>query len=75
VSFRAVARNLGTTRPHAEGRRDCLSPKLLPPEPPSSGGGLGGETARRVADYVASMTDRFAIELYEQVFVPQHWSV
>jgi dGTPase len=33
------------------------------------------EIPRRVADYVASMTDRFAIELYEQVFVPQHWSV
>jgi dGTPase len=30
---------------------------------------------RRVADFVASMTDRYAIELYEQVFVPQHWSV
>jgi dGTPase len=33
------------------------------------------EVPRRVADYVASMTDRFAIELYEEVFVPQHWSV
>jgi dGTPase len=30
---------------------------------------------RRAADFVASMTDRYAIELYEQVFVPQHWSV
>jgi dGTPase len=30
---------------------------------------------RRVADFVASMTDRYAIERYEQVFVPQHWSV
>ncbi len=31
--------------------------------------------ARRVADFVASMTDRYAIELYEELFVPQHWSV
>ncbi len=30
---------------------------------------------RRVADFVASMTDRYAIELYEDVFVPHHWSV
>ncbi len=30
---------------------------------------------RRVADYVASMTDRYAIDLYERLFVPQHWSV
>src|ERR671913_163961 len=33
------------------------------------------ETPRRVADFVASMTDRYAIELYEDVFVPHHWSV
>jgi dGTPase len=33
------------------------------------------EAPRRVADFVASMTDRYAIELYEQVFVPRHWSV
>jgi dGTPase len=35
----------------------------------------GEEAPRRVADFVASMTDRYAIELYEQLFVPQHWSV
>jgi dGTPase len=33
------------------------------------------ESPRRVADFVASMTDRYAIELYEEVFVPHHWSV
>ncbi len=33
------------------------------------------ESPRRVADFVASMTDRYAIELYEDVFVPHHWSV
>ncbi|MFM9105185.1 MAG: deoxyguanosinetriphosphate triphosphohydrolase [Chloroflexota bacterium] len=30
---------------------------------------------RRAADFVASMTDRYAIELFEHLFVPQHWSV
>ncbi len=36
----------------------------------------GDEDApRRVADFVASMTDRYAIELYEDVFVPHNWSV
>jgi dGTPase len=35
----------------------------------------GAESPRRVADFVASMTDRYAIELYEQIFVPHHWSV
>jgi dGTP triphosphohydrolase len=24
---------------------------------------------------VASMTDRYAIDLYEAIFVPHHWSV
>lgn len=33
------------------------------------------EAPRRAADYVASMTDRFAIDLYEEIFVPRHWSV
>ena len=33
------------------------------------------DVPRRVADFVASMTDRYAIELYEGVFVPHHWSV
>ncbi len=30
---------------------------------------------RQVADYVASMTDRFAVELFERLFVPRYWSV
>lgn len=28
---------------------------------------------RQAADFVASMTDRYAIELYERLFVPQDW--
>lgn len=28
---------------------------------------------RQVADFVASMTDRYAIDLYERLFVPQDW--
>ncbi len=38
-------------------------------------GGPDDQLERRVADYVASMTDRYAIDLYERLFVPQHWSV
>jgi dGTPase len=30
---------------------------------------------RQIADYVASMTDRFAIELFRRLFVPRYWSV
>jgi dGTPase len=30
---------------------------------------------RQVADYIASMTDRFAVELFERLFVPRYWSV
>lgn len=33
------------------------------------------DDARGVADFVASMTDRYAIECYERIFVPHHWSV
>jgi dGTPase len=45
-------------------------PERLPAEYQSD-----DDAPRRVADFVASMTDRYAIELYEDVFVPQHWSV
>ncbi len=31
--------------------------------------------SRLVADYVASMTDRFAVERFQQLFVPRYWSV
>jgi dGTPase len=31
--------------------------------------------ARQVADYVASMTDRFAVDLYKSLFVPSYWSI
>ena len=35
----------------------------------------GDPPERQAADFVASMTDRYAIDLYEQLFVPHHWSV
>ena len=35
----------------------------------------GDSLSRVVADYVASMTDRFAIERFQQLFVPRYWSV
>jgi dGTPase len=34
-----------------------------------------GDSAERLAvDYIASMTDRFAVEAYQQIFVPRYWS-
>ena len=51
-------------------------PARLPAEPHADPENESGDdAARRAADYVASMTDRYAIELYEQIFVPRHWSV
>jgi dGTPase len=29
---------------------------------------------RLVVDYIASMTDRFAVETYQQLFIPRYWS-
>jgi dGTPase len=48
------------------------NPDKLPAEPRPR---AEDDIPRRVADFVASMTDRYAIELYEGIFVPQHWSV
>jgi dGTPase len=30
---------------------------------------------RRVADYVAGMTDRYAIQVFERLYVPGAWAV
>jgi dGTPase len=30
---------------------------------------------RRVTDYIAGMTDRYALSLYEKVFLPKPWAV
>jgi dGTPase len=35
----------------------------------------GDPPERQIADYVASMTDRFAVELFQRLFVPRYWSV
>ena len=32
-----------------------------------------GDTATRVADYIAGMTDRYALRAYEQLFLPRAW--
>ncbi|MGZ8599592.1 MAG: deoxyguanosinetriphosphate triphosphohydrolase [Actinomycetota bacterium] len=32
-----------------------------------------GDLPTRVADYIAGMTDRFALRIYEQLFLPQGW--
>jgi dGTPase len=47
-------------------------PEAVPTVP----AGLGGEQddlPTRVADYIAGMTDRFALRAYEQLFLPQSW--
>jgi dGTPase len=48
-------------------------PNQLPPEyrPPER----NDPPERQVADYIASMTDRFAIDLFQRLFVPHFWSV
>jgi dGTPase len=32
-----------------------------------------GDVATHVADYIAGMTDRYALRMYEQLFLPQRW--
>lgn len=51
----------------------CEDANRLPDE--WRGHGRDEPPERLVADYVASMTDRYAIDLYERLFVPQNWSV
>jgi dGTPase len=44
-------------------------PELLPPDWQKGGDGPGGQrTARRVCDYIAGMTDDFAIDEHRRLF-------
>jgi dGTPase len=55
------------------GAHFLANPDRLPVEYGSST--RADPAARQVADYIASMTDRFAVELFERLFVPRYWSV
>jgi dGTPase len=44
-----------------------------PQEIPEEYGEAPGDTADRVADYIAGMTDRYALSTYERLFLPQGW--
>lgn len=47
--------------------------ELLPPEFADDPRGEGSD--RRVADYIAGMTDSFAIDLYQKHFIPRLWPI
>jgi dGTPase len=44
-----------------------------PDEVPAEYASAPGELADRVADYIAGMTDRYALRTYERLFLPQGW--
>ena len=44
-----------------------------PEEVPSEYHRAPGDLPTRIADYIAGMTDRFALRVYEQLFLPQGW--
>jgi dGTPase len=48
-------------------------PSEMPAEFQEDPRGEGVE--RRVADYIAGMTDNYAIRLYEDLFVPKMWPI
>jgi dGTPase len=46
-------------------------PELLPDDDAAADGGSPGDLAQRVTDYLAGMTDRYAIRAYTELQVPQ----
>ena len=44
-----------------------------PEQIPAEYRGAPGDLPTRVADYIAGMTDRYALRTYEQLFLPQGW--
>ena len=43
-------------------------PQLMPPDYQTTSGNID-EQARKVADYIAGMTDRFALQEYKRIFL------
>jgi dGTPase len=46
-------------------------PEQLPPETQSRIGQNGGDLHRSVCDYIAGMTDRYAIQEYKRLYDPE----
>ncbi len=53
---------------------DLYAYVLEKPEPYVKPFPAGDSRARRVADFIAGMTDRYAIDLFEKLFFPRSWS-
>lgn len=51
------------------------SPELLPEEYQQMIADKGEKKERVVCDYIAGMTDRFAVTKLKEIFVPKHWNV
>ena len=47
-------------------------PRLMPPQYHAP---AMADAARTVADYIAGMTDRYAVRLFEQLYIPKPWSI
>ena len=67
--FKKAQRILGTCYPGAWRTRSGCAP--------ASGWrpGPGEDLARAVTDFLSGMTDRFALETWEKVFVPRPWAI
>ena len=48
-------------------------PRQLPPHVLRRTREDGESVPRVIADYIAGMTDRYALRMYEQLFLPQGW--
>ena len=51
----------------------ALPASIRTPCPRSSGPSTPAELPQRVTDYLAGMTDRYALRCYEQLFMPSSW--
>ena len=58
---------------HALFEHFCKNPQELPQEFRDNPRDEPAE--RRVADWIAGMTDRYAVKTFERIYVPQEWAV
>ena len=47
----------------------------MPPHPAGLDTGIIKDRARCVCDYISGMSDRFAITMYTNIFIPKVWAL
>jgi dGTPase len=56
-------------------RRQFAGPPSVPSRLPDGGGVPGADLGQRIIDYVAGMTDRYCVRIFEELTIPESFAL